>query len=474
MNPLNLDWNKSYSLSPLFQLKKDGTSFMLENVDTKGVIATDEIGFQLLQQLPGTIHKANEKLEAIGHRLPLALIEFYVTLFRLAGVINKKITSTEFPKITTGTKHTTESRCTTLPDAAQKSVVSVVIVTRNSERFIIKNLDSLHHQTEKPQEIIVVDNDSTDNTLTWTREKYPDVQCLPMKQNLHYALAVNTGVLETTGDLLLILNDDIELEPDFLQNLRVIYQNCEPETAAISPVIRFNKLRPFVNSVGNMLLKGNWGADNFMGVLDLGQFGGIETLNSACFGAVAIPKTAWQMIGPMDHGFKFYDDIDWCFRAHRAGLNIKLAPQLIAYHQFGGTYPTGMKLSFIVKSRLRFVIKHFSFKYMVQYAASYTWRDLRNSLFFLKKGQFRNLFANLKGYALLLVELPGLIFYRWRRGVVEAERVKTFEEKTPPPTILVNGKNDPLITRGTIENYYDKLPPHFLTKFYEKAPEPKG
>jgi hypothetical protein len=138
-------------------------------------------------------------------------------------------------------------------------------------------------------------------------------------------------------------------------------------------------------------------------------------------------------------------------------MDIRFNSGIIAYHEFGGTYPTGMKLTFIVKSRMRFVLKNYSCKTMLSFMFSYLYRDLRDSLYFLKKGQFSNFFSYIKGYCLLLLEIPGLIVYRLKhRGVTEAD-VKGFNNKTPPIKVLVNDKNHPLITTEVIENYYYTL-----------------
>jgi hypothetical protein len=230
-----------------------------------------------------------------------------------------------------------------------------------------------------------------------------------------------------------------------------------------------------------------------MGAVDIGQFEDIKILSSACFAAITITRHGWEKVGQMDGGFKFYDDIDWCFRAHMKGMDIRFNSGIIAYHEFGGTYPTGMKLTFIVKSRMRFVLKNYSCKTMVSFMFSYLYRDIRDSLYFLKKGQFNNFFSYIKGYCLLLLEIPGLIAYRLKhRGVTEAvvkeynkkgvappthsrsARRRSFggfiskvcrknkvsqgiSKKTPPLNVLVNDKNHPLITAEVIENYYSTL-----------------
>ncbi len=264
--------------------------------------------------------------------------------------------------------------------------------------------------------------------------------------------------------MLIVLNDDIELELDFIERIYEDFENAEnrDQIAAISPVIRFNKLRSFINSVGNIVLKNNWGADNFMGAVDLGQFKEIFSLGSVCFGAVAIPRHAWETVGEMDCGFKFYDDIDWCFRAHLEGLKILFDAEAIAYHEFGGTYPSGMKLTFIVKSRLRYVIKNFPLKVLFEFVLNYIALDIKNNFFLPKQREMRKFLSYVKGYLLLLLELPGIFWYRLKRRRVTETQVKEFYKKSPSFITLVNHKSQPLITKEVIEKYYSRLPHQLL------------
>jgi len=453
-----IDENALFEPSPDFHPERSDNGFFLENQQTGGIIEIDKTGAKILDLLPGSIQSVCHHLTETNDKTGQRLIQYYFHLFNRVGIIRQPGQQ--------GKNHRDENPQDIPPTAEKKHrdsnrrmKISIIIVTRNSERFILKNLVSIYQQTLLPDEIIITDNGSIDSTLPLVRESFPGVHIIENNANLHYAGAVNIGVEKAAGDLLVILNDDIELDPGFIQKTCELYLESENQEsiAAISPVLRFNKLRSCINSVGNVMLKGNWGMDNYMGAVDIGQFEGINTLSSACFAAITVTRHGWQRVGPMDDGFKFYDDIDWCFRAHLEDMEIRFDPGIIAFHEFGGTYPTGMKLTFIVKSRLRFVLKNYPCKTMVSFMLSYLYRDLRDSLYFLKKGQFNNFLSSLRGYWLLLLEVPGLMAYRLKhRGVTEAE-IDEFNQKTPPLKVLVNDKNHPLITAEVIENYYSTL-----------------
>ena len=94
--------------------------------------------------------------------------------------------------------------------------------------------------------------------------------------------------------------------------------------------------------------------------MDVGQFGGVDEVPSACFGAVFIRKSAFEAVGPLDRGYgSFYEDVDWSFRCWFGGLRIVAAPDAVVYHKFGGSYLSRPKLRFVVRNRQRLVLKLF-------------------------------------------------------------------------------------------------------------------
>ena len=107
-------------------------------------------------------------------------------------------------------------------------------------------------------------------------------------------------------------------------------------------------------------LAAGWGTDFYIGHVDLGQFGRVDELPSACFGAVFVRRSAFEAIGPLDSGYgSFYEDVDWSFRCWYGGMKIVAAPDAIVYHKFGGSYLNRPKLKFVVRNRQRLVLKLF-------------------------------------------------------------------------------------------------------------------
>src|SRR6476660_9707701 len=98
-------------------------------------------------------------------------------------------------------------------------MVSVLIVTYNSEKFILRCLDSVARQSCSPLEVVVVDNASTDSTLELLSRSPLPIRLIANKSNTGFAAAQNQAIRRSQGEWLLCLNPDAILHPEFISNL---------------------------------------------------------------------------------------------------------------------------------------------------------------------------------------------------------------------------------------------------------------
>lgn len=243
--------------------------------------------------------------------------------------------------------------------------VSVVLVSFNSRSWLETCLSSLKMQTWQPLEIIVVDNGSQDDTISWLREHHPDVRLLPMSEPGTLASALNAGMAQAAGEYFLLLNPDVRLAPDAVAHMMRVACSAA-DVAAVAPKLRFLYAPAFLNGLGNRVGMFGFGVDNALGHLDLGQFDTWHELPSACFAAVLIPRRAWEAIGPLDDAYPlYYEDSDWSYRARLMGWRVLAAPQAVIYHAYGAHIaPQGqsdglspLKLGYVTMGRYRFAFK---------------------------------------------------------------------------------------------------------------------
>lgn len=260
--------------------------------------------------------------------------------------------------------------------------VSVVIVSYNSQPWLVECLASLAVQNHPPQEIILVDNHSRDDTVAWARANHPDIGIIQHDQTVSLSQAINSGIQAAQGDYFLLLNPDVRLEPGALAILSQTAQS-EPNAAAVAAKLRLFWTPGFLNGLGNLVGAFGFGGDIGLGHLDLGQFDLLSCLPSACFAAALVTRQAWEEVGPLDPAFPlYYEDSEWCYRARLLGYSILAAPKAIVFHAFGSRTPSSQdagisadRLQRVVYGRLRFARKLLTNRYQRMFMNRYLLED---------------------------------------------------------------------------------------------------
>ncbi|MDH7514121.1 MAG: glycosyltransferase family 2 protein, partial [Clostridiales bacterium] len=343
-------------------------------------VITDELGRAVWESLPGTEEEVVKKaVERTGAQE--GLVHDFLRVMLNAGIINclseglegkeeKKGKEGEgggAQKKEEGNARFIAQKEMISPDEEARDarvvatgLVSVIIVTFNSEEHIRGCLDSVLGQTYKNLEVMVVDNASKDRTVEIAQSYHPRVKVFPLRKNIYFPGAVNYGIEKAAGDFFLILNDDLELDSGCVRRL-VERMSADVKAGAVVPMMKFYHLRGFINGIGNQIRERGWGSDNFIGCVDIGQFRGLTEVPSACFGAVLVRRKAVEDIGPLDPKYKsYYEDSDWSFRCWMRGWKIVPEVRALVYHKFGAHWKTmERKLKLVARNRLRLVLKLF-------------------------------------------------------------------------------------------------------------------
>jgi GT2 family glycosyltransferase len=297
-------------------------------------------------------------------------------------------------------------------------LVSVVVLAGPQARAHMETcLPSLTAQTHPEIEIILVDNQTADDTVAFVQQEFPQIRVLSTPGPLGFAAANNLAIEQTKGQFIFLLNDDTELEPDCIAEcVRVMLRS--DTIAAVAPKMKLFLLRSFLNSMGNSLYLDGRSCDNFVGYLDVGQFDTTEQVFSACFGAAMLRRSAVEEIGHLDEAYHFYyEDIDWSFRARLCGYDIVAAPRAVVYHKFSATMgelPSVFKLGLVVRNRMRFIWKNLDARRAWRLMRIYGAEDLRTVLWAVDKRKQDIARAHWKSWRQWVWSLPKLAAARWR------------------------------------------------------------
>jgi len=208
--------------------------------------------------------------------------------------------------------------------------VDVVVPTFNGRDLVRQCLEHLRAQTA-PHAVIVVDNCSSDDTVPLVRESFPEVRLVELDANLGFSAACNRAAAVATGDVLVLVNNDILPRPDFLECLtRPLGGEAELGSVAAlllqvgGQTIDSIGLTADTTLAGFPRLHGRPAAD--AGV-------GRPVLTGPSAGAGAYRREAWDDVGGLDEGVLGYgEDLDLALRLVAAGWKTTAAPGAIAVH----------------------------------------------------------------------------------------------------------------------------------------------
>ncbi len=258
------------------------------------------------------------------------------------------------------------------PERAQ---VSVGIVSWNVRDDLLTCLESLQGAAADLRvETIVVDNASVDGTVDAVRARFPQVRLIANEDNRGFAGGSNQALAAATGEFLLLLNPDTIVPPGALAELHRFAQN-HPEAGIIGPKLinldgtLQHSCRHFPTPMaalfrhtvlGRLFPRNRWSARYVMADWDHVNPREVDWVSGA---AMLIRRALYEQIGPLDEGFFWgSEDVDYCFRAHRAGSKVCYTPQPAIVHRVGASTNQVPIRTFVRfhRSMYRLYRKHFA------------------------------------------------------------------------------------------------------------------
>ena len=215
--------------------------------------------------------------------------------------------------------------------------VSVILVNLNGVHHFPKLFESLR-AVDYPSElfeVVMVDNASVDDSVKWLDKHAPDARTVPCRQNHGFAGGVNVGVEASSGEVLVFLNTDMRVEPDWLRELVAPIVSGEAECTSSMTLSWDGKVVNFGGSAMNFHGIG-WQVGMDDADIDRYRTGG-ETL-FACGGSMAIRREVYEDAGRLDEDFfAYYEDVDLGFRLWVLGYRVLYVPSSVAYHHHMST-----------------------------------------------------------------------------------------------------------------------------------------
>ena len=217
------------------------------------------------------------------------------------------------------------------------AIVSIIIPHLNGRHHLHDCFTSLRQQTWQDFEIILVDNGSTDGTQQYVQEQYPEVILLELGQNRGFTGACNAGWRVASGEYVILLNNDTEVDANWLTEIVSAFQRRPDVGIVASKMLLFDQRNHFHTAGDYYTIDGRPG-NRGVWQEDVGQFDAEEEVFGACGGSSAYRRELLDEIGFLDDDFFFScEDVDISWRAHLAGWKVLYVPAAVVYHKLKAT-----------------------------------------------------------------------------------------------------------------------------------------
>ncbi|HEY8397597.1 MAG TPA: glycosyltransferase family 2 protein [Flavihumibacter sp.] len=229
-----------------------------------------------------------------------------------------------------------------------QSIIAIVILNWNGRRHLERFLPSVLQSLIPGSELVVADNASTDDSVSWLREHYPSVRIIQLDKNYGFAKGYNEALKQVSAKYYLLLNSDVEVSRDWLQPMLDVLEK-DPQVGACQPKIRMYHDKESFEYAG---AAGGWldslGYPFARGRIfdycekDHGQYDDTADVFWASGAALLVRADLYHRLRGLDEFFFAHqEEIDFCWRMQLAGYGVKVCPAAVVYHVGGGTLPKG-------------------------------------------------------------------------------------------------------------------------------------
>ncbi|MBO4645267.1 MAG: glycosyltransferase family 2 protein [Bacteroidales bacterium] len=240
--------------------------------------------------------------------------------------------------------------------------LAIVILNWNGKKFLEQFLPTLLKHTPEYAEVVVADNASTDDSISFLKECHPQVRILSNDRNYGFAEGYNLALEKVDAEYYCLLNSDIEVTEGWAESV-IEMMESDPSIAAAQPKLRSLYHREsfeYAGAAGGFIDK--YGYPFCRGRVfntvekDEGQYDTPIDIFWASGAALFVRSRVYRELGGLDADFFAHmEEIDLCWRIRNHGYRIVVQPQSVVYHVGGGTLPKNNSF----KTFLNFRNNHF-------------------------------------------------------------------------------------------------------------------
>jgi GT2 family glycosyltransferase len=255
------------------------------------------------------------------------------------------------------------------------SLISIIIVSYNGKKWLEKCFNSLFSQTYQNFEIIFVDNGSSDDSIEFLNNNYKDerLKIVKSENNLGFASGNNLGIDNSSGEYLLLLNNDTWIENDFLEKIYNFYSDNDFDVVAPQQA-SYNQQEKYI----------------FYPTLDIFGYPVLSSrkeifyLSGVC---LFLKKELYKETFGLDNNFfMYFEETDWFWRLNLLNKKFSFIDNLYIYHSGAGSTGVGLKYNLFLwrnQNCLQMLLKNYSWYNLLWILLIYFLQNIFEVIFFL-------------------------------------------------------------------------------------------
>lgn len=335
---------------------------------------------------------------------------------------------------------------------------AVVILNYNGIKWLSLFLEGVYKNSYQDADVIIVDNASTDDSINYIKNNFPEIILKILPENYGFAGGYNQGLKDLNYRYFVLLNSDVEVTPNWLKDPIKLLDN-NPEIAACQPkILAYNNKEYFEYAGASGGYIDKYGFAFCRGRIvdelekDNGQYNDSTEIFWATGACMFIRSEVYNSLEGFDATFfAHFEEIDLCWRIKNKGLKIYTEPKSTVYHVGGGTLnaesPRKTFLNF--RNSLSMLYKNVPQKKLISVIFVRLLFDGLIGIRFILKGKFKHCLAIIKAH---------FAFYK---RIKELKTKRTESKEYPTQTFMGS-----LITEVTIKkhNTFNTITPNLFKK----------
>jgi GT2 family glycosyltransferase len=237
-------------------------------------------------------------------------------------------------------------------------MVSIVILNWNGKKMLQQFLPFVLASTYSNKRIIVADNASADDSVAFLQAYFPEVEIIVNPTNEGFAKGYNTALRQVKSDYYILLNNDVEVTPGWIEPVIALMENDVSIAACQPKILSYHSRKDFefagacggwLDELGYPFARGR--IFDFVEE-DQGQYDEAAPCFWASGAAMFVRSNTYHAVGGLDEFFFAHqEEIDLCWRLQLAGYKVYVQPTSIVYHVGGGTLAKGNNLKTFLNFR---------------------------------------------------------------------------------------------------------------------------